>query len=138
MILLLMMSLIFVHSVLALSVFFFFQAEDGIRDYKVTGVQTCALPIFARAKHHQREQDDAHHYEDRAPRALGLGFLYSLARRGLGSWFHRGSHCSWSFSQVNEGCVRRRPTAPARSAPSRQQSGRRCPRRARAAMRTAR
>src|SRR3989454_3477376 len=29
-----------------LSFFFFFQAEDGIRDYKVTGVQTCALPIF--------------------------------------------------------------------------------------------
>src|SRR5256885_11092166 len=28
------------------SVFFFFQAEDGIRDYKVTGVQTCALPIY--------------------------------------------------------------------------------------------
>src|SRR5256885_10928970 len=27
---------------------FFFQAEDGIRDYKVTGVQTCALPIFRR------------------------------------------------------------------------------------------
>src|SRR5256885_5354937 len=26
-------------------VLFFFQAEDGIRDYKVTGVQTCALPI---------------------------------------------------------------------------------------------
>src|SRR2546426_2898076 len=26
---------------------FFFQAEDGIRDYKVTGVQTCALPICA-------------------------------------------------------------------------------------------
>src|SRR5258706_9397529 len=27
-------------------VFFFFQAEDGIRDWSVTGVQTCALPIF--------------------------------------------------------------------------------------------
>src|SRR5207237_6430787 len=26
--------------------FFFFQAEDGIRDSSVTGVQTCALPIF--------------------------------------------------------------------------------------------
>ena len=26
--------------------FFFFQAEDGIRDYDVTGVQTCALPIL--------------------------------------------------------------------------------------------
>src|SRR2546426_9902561 len=29
----------------SLFLFFFFQAEDGIRDYKVTGVQTCALPI---------------------------------------------------------------------------------------------
>src|SRR2546426_5203981 len=29
-----------------IDVFFFFQAEDGIRDYKVTGVQTCALPIW--------------------------------------------------------------------------------------------
>src|SRR5215475_15899951 len=27
--------------------FFFFQAEDGIRDFHVTGVQTCALPISA-------------------------------------------------------------------------------------------
>src|SRR3989454_11086253 len=30
--------------------FFFFQAEDGIRDYKVTGVQTCALPIYLRLR----------------------------------------------------------------------------------------
>src|SRR5436309_11094528 len=29
-----------------LSCFFFFQAEDGIRDFHVTGVQTCALPIY--------------------------------------------------------------------------------------------
>src|SRR2546430_12677581 len=29
---------------------FFFQAEDGIRDLTVTGVQTCALPIFAAAE----------------------------------------------------------------------------------------
>src|SRR5439155_4790066 len=31
--------------------FFFFQAEDGIRDGHVTGVQTCALPISARYTH---------------------------------------------------------------------------------------
>src|SRR2546426_5546607 len=31
-----------------LPMIFFFQAEDGIRDYKVTGVQTCALPISNR------------------------------------------------------------------------------------------
>src|SRR5262249_59061397 len=30
-------------------VFFFFQAEDGIRDWSVTGVQTCALPISSAA-----------------------------------------------------------------------------------------
>src|SRR5699024_8843808 len=30
--------------------FFFFQAEDGIRDRNVTGVQTCALPIFTDIK----------------------------------------------------------------------------------------
>src|SRR5437764_2783352 len=35
------MSLLF----FSMSVFFFFQAEDGIRDTSVTGVQTCALPI---------------------------------------------------------------------------------------------
>src|SRR5262249_59726319 len=29
----------------AIVIFFFFQAEDGIRDWSVTGVQTCALPI---------------------------------------------------------------------------------------------
>src|SRR5690606_40553989 len=29
-----------------LSSFFFFQADDGIRDFHVTGVQTCALPIY--------------------------------------------------------------------------------------------
>src|SRR5699024_11388574 len=32
------------------SMFFFFQAEDGIRDRNVTGVQTCALPIFFSSK----------------------------------------------------------------------------------------
>src|SRR5690606_40590537 len=30
--------------------FFFFQAEDGIRDFHVTGVQTCALPILCGEK----------------------------------------------------------------------------------------
>src|SRR5690625_7695057 len=42
--------------------FFFFQAEDGIRDGHVTGVQTCALPIFARdlfAKLGPNDLDDA-------------------------------------------------------------------------------
>src|SRR5438270_13545876 len=46
--------------------FFFFQAEDGIRDLTVTGVQTCALPIyclfvpvvvFARRRRHKGHGD---------------------------------------------------------------------------------
>src|SRR5256885_8571680 len=37
---------LFLWTLLYVFFFFFFQAEDGIRDYKVTGVQTCALPIL--------------------------------------------------------------------------------------------
>src|SRR5436309_11726673 len=35
--------------------FFFFQAEDGIRDFHVTGVQTCALPICFSSVEEKRE-----------------------------------------------------------------------------------
>src|SRR5690606_39683292 len=35
---------------------FFFQAEDGIRDFHVTGVQTCALPIYA--EYYQPKYED--------------------------------------------------------------------------------
>src|SRR2546430_7794906 len=39
------MLLLLFRYVVYVFVFFFFQAEDGIRDLTVTGVQTCALPI---------------------------------------------------------------------------------------------
>src|SRR2546426_1512989 len=38
-------------------VLFLFQAEDGIRDYKVTGVQTCALLISSRRRHTRLQGD---------------------------------------------------------------------------------
>src|SRR2546429_615866 len=38
-------GIVSISRVIISSVFFFFQAEDGIRDVAVTGVQTCALPI---------------------------------------------------------------------------------------------
>ena len=41
-------------------VFFFFQAEDGIRDTSVTGVQTCALPI-SKSDEDDGEQDHQLH-----------------------------------------------------------------------------
>src|SRR3989475_861801 len=46
--------------------FFFFQAEDGIRDLTVTGVQTCALPISAALR---RRRQGRHQPRDRARRA---------------------------------------------------------------------
>src|SRR5437667_3960611 len=48
---------------------FFFQAEDGIRDRDVTGVQTCALPILART--------------DELERATALGRSIELAEASV-------------------------------------------------------
>src|SRR2546426_8210368 len=57
---------------IAICIVFFFQAEDGIRDYKVTGVQTCALPISA-GPHHE---DVAQAQEAEAERDLhGLPWI---------------------------------------------------------------
>src|SRR5438067_8340690 len=38
--------------------YFFFQAEDGIRDRNVTGVQTCALPISEKHRQHRTQVGD--------------------------------------------------------------------------------
>src|SRR5688500_20216298 len=54
---------------------FFFQAEDGIRDYKVTGVQTCALPILSRRCRRQGHGDVLR------SRELDLRRVRLLARR---------------------------------------------------------
>src|SRR2546426_6902544 len=43
--------------------FFFFQAEDGIRDYKVTGVQTCALPVSSSASRDRLENSENYQTE---------------------------------------------------------------------------
>src|SRR5690606_40302208 len=54
--------------------FFFFQAEDGIRDFHVTGVQTCALPICAAGQ--PRPGDPVRAVGDRGtprPRRAGPG-----------------------------------------------------------------
>src|SRR2546430_7497700 len=57
------------HSYRGRLLFFFFQAEDGIRDLTVTGVQTCALPISRLRARAQGRLDVA---RSRAPAALLL------------------------------------------------------------------
>src|SRR5205807_4847089 len=79
--------------------FFFFQAEDGIRDYKVTGVQTCALPIcrprplviVPRATHKVEQQIRAE----------------TLAARGLARWVRSeerrvGKECRSGWSRCHK------------------------------------
>src|SRR5215813_4529797 len=51
--------------------FFFFQAEDGIRDADVTGVQTCALPISPGAGHRRRHARRGAAPRGRPPRLPG-------------------------------------------------------------------
>src|SRR5947209_12968218 len=88
---------------LCLFCFFFFQAEDGIRDIGVTGVQTCALPIYSRSPcaRGQPGRSDAgapdrlcaaqHHVPDRVARASTvqplaaprLGRITGNRQRGL-------------------------------------------------------
>src|SRR5947207_8759461 len=61
----------------SLFTFFFFQAEDGIRDHCVTGVQTCALPIYpatslALHRHHER-RGEPRRLAHRGPEERSLG-----------------------------------------------------------------
>src|SRR5207245_5434248 len=65
---------------------FFFQAEDGIRDATVTGVQTCALPICARA-------------------APSLAWTYSI-RRGSGRRSNTSAHSSARSAAWARSCRR--------------------------------
>src|SRR5262249_58870711 len=66
--------------------YFFFQAEDGIRDWSVTGVQTCALPISLRgAPPHQRQR------EDEAERRVGRIDLVAHPRILAGNEIGRAS-----------------------------------------------
>src|SRR5256886_12090023 len=80
---------------------FFFQAEDGIRDLTVTGVQTCALPISFAAL---RTQHDLGLLE--RPLAVG-GQVFAHFQHDLGSSDYRSriswpSHCSSSVQVRSE------------------------------------
>src|SRR3989449_1731900 len=73
-----------------ISFFFFFQAEDGIRDVAVTGVQTCALPICGRARAHGFRRS-----APRRPRSARAG-----ARGAAGV---RGRHVPAHLAHVAQG-----------------------------------
>src|SRR5205085_9339342 len=95
---------------LSIFVFFFFQAEDGIRDLTVTGVQTCALPISVTAdvqwidSHERLEAGLA----DFSRRGIDLAALqahragdeikfYGLAGGAFFHWFYSGETRKYPF-----------------------------------------
>src|SRR5260370_6662173 len=69
---------------------FFFQAEDGIRDSSVTGVQTCALPIFFSPKRPCRRKRSCRHSRRRRSNAK--------------------QRSCWRLRQDTRRAARRRPT----------------------------
>src|SRR5204862_2885484 len=62
---LLMYQSVDVNVFVIVTYFFFFQAEDGIRDLYVTGVQTCALPICHNDGKIVSRGDDAGEHQNR-------------------------------------------------------------------------
>src|SRR5258706_15638471 len=60
--------------------FFFFQAEDGIRDWSVTGVQTCALPICPRRRPEPAARG-LHYLDPRAAVSRRRGGAAEIRRR---------------------------------------------------------
>src|SRR5207249_9143235 len=65
--------------------FFFFQAEDGIRDRNVTGVQTCALPICFRRRDVSQifQNGRANYHAGSHPCAVDLSMVDRLPTDGL-------------------------------------------------------
>src|SRR5438034_11181006 len=82
------------HTFFLCLLFFFFQAEDGIRDHCVTGVQTCALPISARSFGRARETARPRH-----------GRLHrgerSEERRVGKEWISRGSRQHYEKTTID-------------------------------------
>src|SRR5690554_7423365 len=75
--------------------FFFFQAEDGIRDADVTGVQTCALPIFRQRLNVEKSAGQLRNFFEASvelmqvmARACGHDSLSSFSSNDLATW-HR-------------------------------------------------
>src|SRR5205809_1197181 len=87
--------------------FFFFQAEDGIRDVAVTGVQTCALPIYRRDR-------------------LGVGIeLHAVAVATIGA--KEGlAHLALAVLQPGDGALVPNPTYPIHSRSEERRVGKEC------------
>src|SRR2546429_4310892 len=89
-------------------VVFFFQAEDGIRDVAVTGVQTCALPIYIRLLVTPDRRDAlAQLGKPRQPEARCLGKVSAAEKRDRKSTRLNSSHGYISYAVF---CLKKKKT----------------------------
>src|SRR5206468_10270333 len=79
---------------------FFFQAEDGIRDLIVTGVQTCALPIWA-TKSSEVQREVTRRMEDFV--ALGIRLQHPVLDPVV-HHLHIVAGAGWADARVTFGC----------------------------------
>src|SRR5256885_4649500 len=93
-------------SFLRIRFFFFFQAEDGIRDYKVTGVQTCALPISCVGLAPARRRLCAAHQSARRRDERRIDRTVVFDRRALAAPDRRGHHLA--AAQIGRASCRER------------------------------
>src|SRR2546430_8505511 len=84
---------------------FFFQAEDGIRDLTVTGVQTCALPIYPLGEGPDQRIGgaDVRRRRERGERADEIPALHFKIERKA-----TASSISWSVSKIGRASCRER------------------------------
>src|SRR5256885_9333558 len=87
--------------------FFFFQAEDGIRDYKVTGVQTCALPICRARRSARRSRGRGGIAAADSRRSDDAG-RERLRTSGVPWGFSPDLFCFWSCSEIGRASCRER------------------------------
>src|SRR5690606_39498955 len=90
--------------------FFFFQAEDGIRDFHVTGVQTCALPIWTASMTSsscsmERRLKLLEPIREQTPSTVMI-FVWSMV-----GWYSRTSTPRSEERRVGKGCRCRRAAA---------------------------
>src|SRR5260221_4374271 len=78
-------------------IIFFFQAEDGIRDHCVTGVQTCALPIYTEAAEPVRF-GSVGGFRIRGPEVISPAPAPGLHRRGRSEERRVGKECRSRWS----------------------------------------
>src|SRR5438876_6339419 len=80
--------------------FFFFQAEDGIRDGRVTGVQTCALPIYERHARDGRTPRMFHRETDAQKVARNRDAIFDLHAAAL-DWMERYTAIPYPFGKFD-------------------------------------